>query len=120
MNDRKQAATRIGRLLENPGRILFIRGGATLEPSDPDMPDSFSPEYYYLLQQKARLQLINAIPMGRTFNPLRIARWLALSLAGYVRLKMVNALVDSYVNESRLVELSREQADAPRRDPQAR
>ncbi len=91
------------KLVENPGRIFFLRGAYMINPKEETVPDSFSVEYYLMIQQKSRLQLIQTVQSVDRRKLWKLP-WLAiLFIKRFVQLKMTNTLVQSYLQESLLM-----------------
>jgi hypothetical protein len=89
------------KLLENPGRVVFPRGALKL-PAGETTPDSFSPEYLLLVQERARIELSrHALGRGKP-SWFRFPVFFVRAIFAYFQLKAVNALVASYLNEQNL------------------
>lgn len=98
-------ATRIlAKLDENPGAFLFFRGNADVDPAQERVPDSYSPEYYFLIQQKARLRFSRACMVSGK-NPIAYVLLVPRLVRYWLRLQVINALVASYVNEYHLTRI---------------
>lgn len=74
--------------------------------SAPAMPDSASPEYYYLIQQESRLLFLEELGKCPTVEASQALGKITRLLVYLIRLWVVTVLVRSYVNEVQLLELT--------------
>lgn len=92
------------KVLTQPGRLFFVKGSRSTSRTY----ESFSPEYLLLVQERARIQL-TTIPLLYRKNaflsfvlvPVLAIRFIFL----YVRLCIVNQIIQSYLNSNDLKQL---------------
>jgi hypothetical protein len=109
----------LGKLIENPGRIFFLRGAFLIDPFYETVPDSFSADYYLMIQQKARLQLIHTVQRVNKRQLWKLP-WVAiLFIKQVVQLRVVNLMVQSYLNEHLLMKQVMDESNTKNRHSEA-
>lgn len=95
----------------NIGKYLFYKG-IIHKPKGISVFDSKSPEYYLLILQESRTQFCNLqseLCMKRNLmKPFRLVRILAQLFLRFWHLKITNQIVQAYISEYTLLEMSNE------------
>jgi hypothetical protein len=86
------------RRLLRPVRVLKARGNIPFDPH--------SPEYLYLVQQSKRVSLLQSLSAVRSDNLRHWPLLFAAAIVKWIDLKLSNTLIQSLINEYKLLEIT--------------